>query len=135
MIWILPLPAEPRVFAGYAYGSGDSSPGEGSDASFHQTGLQGNESGFGGGYLHHLTRYDPKTGKAEDLGVLTVKNPDYCDWEVAGKPKPYRHGFHKLPDGTLTPLHHHMAMIVGRDGTVYVTVLYPFTLLMLAPQS
>jgi len=90
-----------------------------------------NETGFGKGHLHHLARFDPRTKKTEDLGVLTVKNPDFFDFSPRkdGKKPPWSHGFHKLPDGTLTPLHHHMALIAGADGTLYVTVLYPFTLL------
>ena len=50
-----------------------------------------------------------------------AKNPD-------GSPRPV-HGFHTLPDGTLTPLHVIMALIVARDGTIYATTIYPFTLL------
>lgn len=90
-----------------------------------------NETGFGKGQLHHLTRFDPRTGKMEDLGVLTVRNPDFFDFgpRKDGKKPPWSHGFHKLPDGTLTPLHHHMALAAGTDGTLYVTVIYPFTLL------
>lgn len=67
----------------------------------------------------------------EDLGVLAVKNPDFFDFGPGpdGKPKPWTHGFHRLPDGTLTPLHCHMALLVARDGTLYVTSIYPFTLL------
>ena len=34
-----------------------------------------------------------------------------------------------LPDGTLTPLHVIMGMIVARDGTIYATTIYPYTLL------
>jgi hypothetical protein len=90
-----------------------------------------NITGFGSGYLHHLTRYTPKTGAIEDLGVLTVRNPGYFDWSPLwnGKPKPHTHGFHKLTDGTLTPLHAHMGLIVAKDGSIYVTILYPYTLL------
>ena len=36
---------------------------------------------------------------------------------------------HTLPDGTLTPLHVVMATVVARDGTIYATTIYPFTLL------
>jgi hypothetical protein len=36
--WLLPLPAEPRLFAGYAYGSEE----------FRQTGVHADEAGFGG---------------------------------------------------------------------------------------
>lgn len=85
-----------------------------------------NTTGFGKGYLHHLVRYVPDRGRVEDLGVLAVRNPDYYDF---GAKRPWSHGFHRLPDGTLTPLHHHMALIMGRDGTAYVTILYPYTLL------
>ncbi|HPD16935.1 MAG TPA: hypothetical protein PLE19_18460 [Planctomycetota bacterium] len=115
-----------------------------------------NVTGFGAGYLHHVVRYSPrkagdivggvsprrdprdvdvpptrKPGEMEDLGVLAVKNPDFFDFGPGpdGKPKPWTHGFHRLPDGTLTPLHCHMALLVARDGTLYVTSIYPFTLL------
>ena len=90
-----------------------------------------NETGFGRGYLHHLARYTPRTKKMEDLGVLAVKNPDFFDFSARpdGKPPPASHGYHKLPDGTLTPLHVHMALLAAHDGTLYATILYPFTLL------
>jgi hypothetical protein len=90
-----------------------------------------NETGFGKGYLHHLLRFDPKTSKTEDLGVLAVKNPGFFNFGPGpdGKAPPWSHGYHRLPDGTLTPLHCHMALLVARDGTIYVTIIYPFTLL------
>ena len=90
-----------------------------------------NETGFGTGYLHHLLRFDPKTRRTEDLGVLAVRNPDFFGFGPGpdGKPKPWTHGYHRLPDGTLTPLHAHMALLAARDGALYVTIIYPFTLL------
>ena len=90
-----------------------------------------NTTSFGTGQLHHLVRYDPAAQRHEDLGVLKVSNPDFFDWSPGadGKPKPWTHGFHKLPDGTLTPLHAHMALLAARDGTLYATILYPYTLL------
>jgi len=59
-------------------------------------------------------------------------NLDFFDFTSG---KPWTHGFHTLPDGTLAPLHHILAMIVASDGTVYCTVLYPFTLLRIPPQG
>lgn len=90
-----------------------------------------NATGFGAGYLHHLVRYDPKANKHEDLGVLKVQNPDYFDFKPGpdGKQKQWTHGFHTLPDGSLTPLHAHMALMAARDGAIYATIIYPFTLL------
>ena len=85
----------------------------------------------GGGMVHHLVRHDPKMKRHEDLGILKVKNPDFFDWSPGpgGKQKPWTHGFHRLKDGTLTPLHAHMSLLAARDGTLYATILYPFTLL------
>lgn len=89
-----------------------------------------NETGFGSGYLHHLARFDPGTKKIEDLGVLAVKNPDFFNFQGKdGKKPPYSHGYHTLPDGTLTPLHSHHGLTAAPDGTLYATILYPYTLL------
>jgi len=71
-------------------------------------------------------RFDPKTKKSTDLGVLAVENPDFFDF-VPGKQ--WTHGYHTLPDGTLTPLHAHMALLAAADGSLYVTIINPFTLL------
>ena len=97
-----------------------------------------NQTGFGTGYLHHLIRYDPRTDRMDDLGVIAVKNPGFFDFKGPQAKNPDgslrpRHGFHTLPDGTLTPLHVVLALIVARDGTVYATTLYPFTLLRIPP--
>ncbi len=70
----------------------------------------------------------------EDLGVFSIQNPDFFNFKVGpqknpdGTPRPV-HGFHTLPDGTLTPLHVIMGMIVAKDGTIYATTIYPFTLM------
>jgi hypothetical protein len=97
-----------------------------------------NATGFGTGYLHHVVRYDPEAKTMADLGVIAVRNPDFFDFKgpqaknLDGSLRP-RHGFHTLPDGTLTPLHVVLALIVARDGTVYATTIYPFTLLRIPP--
>jgi hypothetical protein len=93
-----------------------------------------NETGFGTGYLHHLVRYNPHTKQMADLGVIAVKDPNFFDFQGPQAKNPDgslrpRHGFHTLPDGTLTPLRVIMALIVARDGTLYATTIYPFTLL------
>lgn len=98
-----------------------------------------NKTGFGDGYLHHLVRYDPGRRKMEDLGVFAVSNPEFFDFTVErrnpdGSLRP-RHGFHTLPDGTLTPLHVIMALIVAHDGAIYATTIYPFTLLKILPPT
>lgn len=94
-----------------------------------------NETGYGTGLLHHLVRFDPKTKQMSDLGIYAIKNPDFFNFKKDpqdknedGSLRP-RHGYHKLPDGTMTPLHVVMATIVAHDGTVYATTIYPFTLM------
>ena len=90
-----------------------------------------NETGFGGGYLHHLTCYDPRSGRTEDLGVLAVRNPNFFDFgpRADGTKPPWSHGYHTLPDGTMTPLHGHQGLVAARDGSLYALILYPYTLL------
>lgn len=103
----------------------------GVDGKVHALVRVDNETKFGTGYLHHLITYDPNEKKSIDRGVLAVKNPDFFDFGPGkdGKQKPWTHGYHTLPDGTLTPLHAHMALIQAKDGTFYATIIYPFTLL------
>jgi alginate production protein len=69
--WLLPIAWEPRLFAGYAFGSGDSQPESGTDRSFRQTGIQANEAGFGGvqRYPHYGVLLDPELS---NLGILTI---------------------------------------------------------------
>jgi hypothetical protein len=98
-----------------------------------------NETGFGEDKLYHLVRFDPKTKKMDDMGVLAVKNPGFFSHSAdevgrhtaISSTSPAYVGYHTLPDGTLTPGNSSdcMAMIVTRDGVIYVTILYPFTLL------
>jgi outer membrane protein assembly factor BamB len=109
----------------------------GSDGKVHALIRVDNETKFGGGYLHHLVTYDPATNTPSDHGVLGVKNSDWFDFSPGqdGKPKPWTHGFHKLPDGTYTPLHAHMALIQAKDGTFYATIIYPFTLMRIEPKD
>ncbi len=69
--WMLPLPWEPRLYAGYAFGSGDSNPEGSDDHAFRQTGIATNEAGFGG--VERFAQYgialDPELS---NLGILTI---------------------------------------------------------------
>ena len=71
LAWILPMAFEPRLFAGYAFGSGDRTLEEGTDHSFRQTGIEANEAGFGGveRFAHYGVLLDPELS---NLQVLTV---------------------------------------------------------------
>jgi hypothetical protein len=90
--WLAPWPFEPRLCAGWPFGSGDRSPESGSDESFRQTGLQANEAGFAGvqRFAHCGARLDPElTGVDRDLGhgidvVLAVEEWSHVELELAG---------------------------------------------------
>ena len=110
----------------------------GPDGRVYSTVRVDNETKFGTGYLHHIVRYDPAEKKVADLGVIAIKNPNFFDFKGPQAKNPDgslrpRHGFHTLPDGTLTPLHVVLATIVAKDGTIYATVLAPFTLVRIPP--
>ena len=69
--WALPLPQEPRFFGGYAIGSGGGSSRAGVDRTFRQSGIQANESGFGGvrRYPHYGLFLQPELS---NLKITTV---------------------------------------------------------------
>jgi hypothetical protein len=115
-----------------------SSLGVGPDGRVYAAIAETNKTGYGSAaQLDHVVRYDPQAKSFEDLGVLTVKNPDFFDFSPGpdGKPKPWTHGYAKLPDGTLMPQYQPMGSIVAKDGSVYVLILYPYTVLKVDPNG
>jgi hypothetical protein len=68
--WLLAVDWEPRLFAGYAYGSGDATVG-GDDRAFRQSDLQANEAGFGG--VERFNSYGLLLQpELSNLGIVTV---------------------------------------------------------------
>ncbi len=69
--WLFPLAWKPRLFTGYAFGSGDPTPKDGTDRSFRQTGIHANQAGFGGvqRFNHYGVLLDPELS---NLAVRTV---------------------------------------------------------------
>ena len=65
------LPLSPRMTLGYAFGSGDSDPEDGSDRTFRQTGLQGNEGEIGGltPYRYYGEAFDPELS---NMAIFTI---------------------------------------------------------------
>ncbi len=84
-----------------------------------------------GQYLH-LVSYKPGDKAPRDHGPLAIFNPDYTTFvDAENKPLPWHHGVVKEKDGTLIPRYVIMGICAASDGDVYVTTLYPFTLLRL----
>ena len=81
------------------------------------------------GQFLHLVSYKPGAAACVDHGPIAIKNPDYTEFKDAnGKDLPWHHGVHRVADGTLLPRYTIMGVCAAKDGTVYVTTLYPFTL-------
>lgn len=83
--------------------------------------------------LTHLVRYDPISSQFENLGILTVRNSDFFDFDaaIAGQSKRPHHGFQRLPNGMLAAKYACLALAIT-DHAIYATHLYPFTLLRIA---
>ena len=81
------------------------------------------------GQFLHVVSYRPGDAAPVDHGPIAIDNPDYATFEDGeGKTLPYHHGVYRLDDAALLPRYVIMGICAGRDGAVYVTTLYPFTL-------
>lgn len=93
------------------------------------------DHGRKGGTLLHLVGYTPGQKTPRDYGPVGLANPDYTPFKDAqGKPLPWHHTVRKEKDGTMTPWVP-LGIAAGRDGSVYITTLAPFTLLRLKAEQ
>jgi sugar lactone lactonase YvrE len=78
--------------------------------------------------LLHVVSYRPGDAATKDHGPIAVKNPDFTTFNGPdGKLLPWHHGFFKAADGALLPRYVIMGICGAKDGTVYVTTIYPYT--------
>ena len=83
----------------------------------------------------HLVSYRKGDKAPRDHGELDVSNPSYTPFtDEAGETLPWHHGMKILPDGRMIPLYH-MGVCEARDGSVYLTTIYPYTLLKISPKD
>ncbi len=86
--------------------------------------------------VHYLASYRPGDKAPRCHGRVAVRNPDFTDFtDKAGKPLPSHHGFHKLPDGTMTSKYVTLGVAQGHDGSAYALALAPYTLLEVPPEQ
>jgi len=79
-------------------------------------------------YLHVLS-FAPGDKTPQDHGPVAISNPDYTEFtDSTGKPLKYHHGVARTQSGTMYPRYHVMGISAARNGTVYITTLYPLTL-------
>ena len=71
-----------------------------------------------------------------DHGLVAIRNPDYTKFvDKAGKPLPYHAGVFRTTDGITTTRYVTHGICESRDGSVYVLILHPYTLLRIAPDQ
>ena len=77
----------------------------------------------------HLVSYRPGASGPTDHGPIAISNPDYTNFtDAEGHPMAHHHGVHRAGGGPLMPRHGILGITASRDGAVYLTSLYPFTL-------
>ena len=72
--------------------------------------------------LPRLVSYTPGDEAPIDHGPVAIGNPDYTDFKG-----PYQHGVHRPFGDHLVSRYVVMGVCAAKDGTVYLTTLYPFT--------
>ena len=83
----------------------------------------------------HLVSYEKGDNSPRDRGALYITNPDYTEFKDAqGKPNRWHHGMKKLEDGRTVPLYH-MGVCASKQGSVYLTSIYPYTLLKVSSEN
>ena len=83
----------------------------------------------GTGQRLHVVSYRAGDKAPHDHGPIAIRNPDYTTLtDKEGKPLKWHHGVHRVKDGPLLPRYTIMGICAAKNGRVYVTTLYPFTL-------
>lgn len=81
------------------------------------------------GQLLHVVSWRAGDARPRDHCPLRIANSAYTEFAGAdGKPLPWHHGMRLTGDGAMVP-QYPMGICALRDGTVYVTAIYPYTLL------
>ena len=62
--------------------------------------------------------------------MILIRNPDFTSFtDENGEALPWHHGVKRTPDGSMMPIYPFGGICQASDGALYVTVLYPYTLL------
>lgn len=86
--------------------------------------------------LGHLVTNAPGDRSPRDRGAIAIRNPGYTPLtDQAGKLLPFHGGLFKTPDGVTTTRHVLLGVCLGRDGSVYVLALQPYTVLRIPPKN
>jgi hypothetical protein len=80
--------------------------------------------------LAHLVSYHPGDKEPRDRGPISIRNPDYTEFnDKNGKPLPAHGGIFKTPGGITTTRHVLLGVCQTHDGSIYILALQPYTVL------
>src|SRR5581483_5044075 len=86
--------------------------------------------------LSHLVSYHPGDKSPLDRGPVSIHNPDYDEFtDKDGKPLPAHNGQLTTADGVRTTKYVTLGVCQGKDGSVYILALQPYTVLKVPPAS
>jgi hypothetical protein len=86
------------------------------------------------GNLCHLVRYRTGDDAPQDLGPVSISNPDFTEFtDAAGQPLPFHQAIKKLDDGTTTTTAVILGVCQDHTGAVYTLALCPYTVLKIVP--
>lgn len=87
-------------------------------------------------HLLHVASCKPGDSKVRDHGPVSITNPDYTEFkDKAGKPLPFHGGTIKMADGVTTSRYVILGVCEGRDGSLNVLMLHPYTVLRISPDA
>jgi hypothetical protein len=88
------------------------------------------------GQLLYLVSYRPGDSKPHNHGPVAVRNPNFTGFTGKdGKPLPFHGGFMKLPSGVTTTKYVILGVCEGRDGSVHILALHPYSVLVVPPDQ
>jgi sugar lactone lactonase YvrE len=84
----------------------------------------------------HLSRYRPGDKAPVDLGQVSIRNPDFTEFkDKDGKVLPFHGGFVKQADGRTITRYVILGVCEGRDGSVNILALHPYSVLRIGPDQ
>ena len=84
----------------------------------------------------HLARFRPGDKTPVDLGVVSVRNPDFTEFtDKDGKPLPFHAGFYKRKDGRMVTRYVILGVCESRDGSVNIMAMHPYSVLRVPPDQ
>jgi sugar lactone lactonase YvrE len=86
--------------------------------------------------LLNLVSYRPGDKAPRNHGPVAISNPNYTEFkDKAGKILPFHGGLRTMPDGAVTTRYVILGVCQGKDGSVYMLMLHPYSVLKVAPQA